>query len=791
MTEYYVVGVSHIDMAFVMRQEAQEEMVDILLERVIGALERHEELHFALEQAAHYRSLKTRRPDLFQKVKELLQEGRLEFMGGMATSAETNFPDGECLVRNQGMGLLWVEENLGVRPQYGWLVDTFGLNAQVPQIMKQFGFKLLFANRFGGDKRFDLFLDEGLDGSRILVSGRDLASMNVRSDSQAFVFCRNWGDVDRLFADADKLSGSIPKLVVYYLENEEIYSEYYLKLMEERVAAGGEWKHSTYKEFCEALEKCDYEAPVIKGDLNPEFTGTFALRTPIRTENRKAETRLLDAEKWSALLGREEKNNLDNCWWDLFFCQFHDVFSGSHEDITYRNIMEKFARVCDESETALKKALQLEEDRESILCCNSLAWPRSEWVEIGGESAGLAVYDGKDKLPVSNEDGKLYFLADIPAGGIKQYKIREEEQDICREQLFRKEISNDYLHLVLDERNGIESLEDHNGNCFISNAADFLVAQQDFGGLQIEMVNGEEIYASSGEMKIGNVCSNALEEKITMYGEFPKMAWNKRSNSLSWEAEFSLRRNEKALRVKLLLNWYGEGTRIRFRIPSCVEGRDVFYEIPFGVIRREAYKNRPTAKGEWPAHRFVTLENGTLGIALINKGVAGVEQEGNALTTTLIRAYADSDTVWVKPTPVSSQHGKQTFEFMIAPYAGDYHDAGIVRLAQEFNEPVKAWKGYRALCEGENVRESSWFEVMEKNLVLSAIKEAWDGSGDLIVRVYESEGRKVQGNIRIKGIRTVHLSDLKEAAGNEMAHEKDVFQAEFKPFEIKTFRITR
>lgn len=35
-TQHYVVGVSHIDMAFVMREEAQEEMIDILLERITG-----------------------------------------------------------------------------------------------------------------------------------------------------------------------------------------------------------------------------------------------------------------------------------------------------------------------------------------------------------------------------------------------------------------------------------------------------------------------------------------------------------------------------------------------------------------------------------------------------------------------------------------------------------------------------------------------------------------------------------------------------------------------------------
>ena len=37
--DYYIVAVSHIDMAFVMREEAYEECLEILLERVLGALE--------------------------------------------------------------------------------------------------------------------------------------------------------------------------------------------------------------------------------------------------------------------------------------------------------------------------------------------------------------------------------------------------------------------------------------------------------------------------------------------------------------------------------------------------------------------------------------------------------------------------------------------------------------------------------------------------------------------------------------------------------------------------------
>lgn len=59
------------------------------------------------------------------------------------------------------MGLIWLEEHFGVKPCAGWLLDTFGINVQVPQIMKQFGFRHLYANRFGGDKHHDTFYAEG------------------------------------------------------------------------------------------------------------------------------------------------------------------------------------------------------------------------------------------------------------------------------------------------------------------------------------------------------------------------------------------------------------------------------------------------------------------------------------------------------------------------------------------------------------------------------------------------------------------------------------------------------
>lgn len=761
MTDHYVVAVDHIDIAFIPREEATEEMLDIALERVISVMERREDVRFALEQALHYKKLQQRRPDLFAKVREYLKQGRMEFMGGMATTAETNFPNGECLIRNQSMGLKWVEENLGVHPRQAWLTDTFGMNPQIPQIFRQFGFEHVHATRFGGNMPYDMFYAEGLDGSQVLVIGRDGYGANIRPSTQAHMLCRSWDDIERLFAFADRLSGNAPKLVTYYIENEEQFYEYYLTLAKERG-----WKISSYNEYSEALKQADPVLPVVSGDLNPEFTGTFALRTPIKTENRKAENALMEAEMWRVFTGHsdnETRETLENAWWKMFFCQFHDVFTGSHTDKTFHTVMARYAAVCEDAQKALHAALEVREEKPGLTVCNNLPFPRDEWVEYGGSR----------------------FLAQMKPCSVHYYDLPQKPNSVkLREQT--QEIANEYLRLKLDEQEGIASLEDAEGNVYIAGAPNLLSAQADLGGLQIESCEGTEIFCTNGKTVIGPAQEDDAGESVTMSGSFPYMNWNEGRNKLSWSIRFSLLRGEKGLRMKIELDWQGMDTRIRLKIPTVMEGRNVYYEVPFGVVRREVYRNRPTAKGEWPVQRFAAIENGKKGIALVNRGVAGVEQEGNTLATTLIRAYGTKGHPWVSPTELTCRNGKSAYEFMLIPYRGSYLDADVLRVAQAFNQPFTVIPG-----RSDRKADISYLSVDSETVLLSSVKPAYDGSGDMVIRLYESAGKQQNCTVNVGGLMEVRSSDVKEEAGTLLTHRGDAMALSFEKFEIKTLRIKR
>ena len=751
MDQHYVVAVSHIDIAYIEREEASEEMLDILLERVLSVMDRRQEVRFALEQVMHYKGLQQRRPDLFARVKEYLRQGRMEFMGGMITTADTNFPSGESLIRNQAMGIRWLEENLGVRPKLGWLMDTFGLNAQVPQIMKQFGFRHVYADRFGGALPHDMFQAEGLDGSRVLMMGRISNAPKVIPTTQAFLYCHGWNDIDRLFQRADALPEGLPKLVSYYIENEGPFNEYYLALTRERG-----WKLASYQDYSDAVDASGYEAPVVNADLNPEFTGTFALRSPIKTENRKIETMLMEAELWQAFL--DNRKEMDEAWWNVFFCQFHDVFTGSCSDRTYLSVMNRYAEVKEASANALRETLKVRPDAASILVRNSLPFPRKEWVRIG------------NKL----------ILAEMQPCGIRQFPLPTEETVVTTES--GKEISNEFLRLVLDEQVGIAKLESKNGQVFLAGTPNLLSVQADMGGLQIESCDGTEVFCGAGQMEIGSAQEDASGMTISLRGTFPAIWWNNGKNTLSWQIHFTLNRGERALRMRIELDWHGQASRIRLNLPAAFHGRDVFYEVPFGVTRREAYRSRPTAKGEWPVQRFAAMEDGERGFALINRGIAGVEQEGNTLITTLLRAFGPNADYRVPATDLACQNGTTSYDFMLLPYEGSFLDADVLRTAQAFNQPLEAIEGVSPYA-----GDASLLSVDSETVLLSAVKPAWDGSGDLILRLYESAGANQTCTVTVAGMREANLSDVQEAVGEKL----DGLTLSFKPYEIKTLRIKR
>ncbi len=837
-SEFFVIGITHVDLAWKRGRAEMSEMLELVVIRLLDALEHNPEFKYLIEQAAHFRELQKRRPDLVERLRPFLASGRLEFVGGMASTLECNLPDGECFVRNQHMGLEWVRETWGVAVETGWLVDTFGIHAQMPQLMRGFGLAQAMANRFGGSHTRDLFLARGLDGSEITVAGWGTYAAYIHPENLSWRFCKNWDDIESCFDKADYLTGPGPYMVLPYTENEMPVSLRPQQIVEQRRRERPEqiWRTATPREFFDALTKTGRNLPVVDSDLNPEFTGCFSLRHTLRLRNRRVETRLLEAEKWAALANwNGGAETLEEAWWQLAYVQFHDVFTGSHPTAVYEDAL----RVLDEIESAANSILNEsftriapvpsvsepspDDNTVSVLVFNGLPWDRQDvaaiplppgWIGISsatdtnGTPCAFEVQDGVCRalvnvpatahnmlrleagelsVPVCHaaETGALEIPHPNPSPGRSFVAKRGAFHALSATEFMEVVLENEWIRVEFDTVWGIGKLVWKPTNMvLLENAGSWLVAQRDDGNFQIENPAGPEVAAASGTLRLQSQ-ESLMGQTARLSGEFPPLAWAGSENALKWEAAFFLPAHRPELRLALTLDWKGEATRLRLTLPTCLDTSTGIYEIPFGVARRKPYSPRTNAKGEWPARRFVALESDGHGIALVNTGVGGVEVSGGTLYTTLLRAPRGEYSGMVADA-TSSQHGRHQYEFALLPYAGSWADAKVVCYPQECNNPLLA-----DVRVGPDLRTSatSFLRLTPDNVVLAGIKAA-DGRSDRIIRVYETAGRETECQMQFAGEWLVHVCDLRENTHSPGTPANGELRFQLRPFEIQTFRLS-
>jgi alpha-mannosidase len=790
--KYWVIGVNHIDLAWKRTRPEMEELVEIYFTRLLDSLEHNPSYKNVIEQAAHLRVFAANRPDLFEKMKRFVQEGRLEVVGGMASTMEVNVPSGESYVRNQLLGLKWVRETFGVGIQTGWLIDTFGVHAQIPQLMKGFGIRWLMADRFGGTVYQDVFSARGLDGSEILVIGRDVYAAYQKPGHTYFKYTQNWQDIDHLFEAAAAAQGDGPFMVIPYIENEMPLShrpEYHM-----HKGKSGEWGYGLPRDFFPALEATAEKWPVLNSDLNPEFTATFSQRIQIRLHNRRVENLLVEAEKWALLSGLTGwASKIEDAWWDMSYLQFHDVFTGSHPTNVFNGVIALYTALEETALALLKAAAGVPSqptlaDANTFHLFNGLPFARDTVVSIPYSGGVAGVKMGIVDVPFTVREGEVLARVRMPAGSQQTLEILPgPAQETTENKVDQAMIENEFLVLQVNRQAGIQKLVlKQTGRTVLENVGDFLIIQQDQGSFQIELPVSAEIAAVAGDFEIIQPNPTAIGQSLILRGSFPGLPWNKNQPPLDWEMELNLYTADPVLYSTLRMDWRGEEARLRLKLPTCIKSSDGIYEIPFGVVHRKPYGIRGTSRGEWPAGRFVVLEDAEGGLALINTGTPGVEVMGGTLWSSLLRApraeYAGMIT-----DESSSQHGRHTFRFGILPYSGRWEQSGVLQAAQEMNNPILALAGN--ITGHLDVQRRSQLELTPSNLILSTLKAAEDGSTEWIARIYETTGVPTQGQFFVKGAARAWRSNLMEERQDEISCENGWMNLNLSAFEILTLRI--
>jgi alpha-mannosidase len=133
------------------------------------------------------------------------------------------------------------------------------------------------------------------------------------------------------------------------------------------------------------------------------------------------------------------------------------------------------------------------------------------------------------------------------------------------------------------------------------------------------------------------------------------------------------------------------------------------------------------------------------------------------------------------PDPTADR-GIQTFTYALYPWAGSFAESNVVREAYELNVPVMAVPGAGG--------EGSLFSLNAANIVIEAVKPAEDGSGDVILRLYEAK-HMATGCTLVVGlpVKAASETDMMEENAAPLSCAYNKVPLEFRPFEIKTVRL--
>ncbi|MFD4050952.1 alpha-mannosidase [Streptomyces sp. NPDC058611] len=703
------VGHAHIDSAWLWPLRETVRKVARTASNVVALMDEHPEFVFAMSQAQQLDWIKTYRPELFERIKKKIADGRFVPVGGMWVESDTNMVGGEAMARQFLYGKKFFLDEFGIDTHTVWLPDSFGYTAAMPQIVRLSGSTSFLTQKISWSQvnafPHHTFRWEGIDGTRVFTHFPPVDTYNSDlGGAQLAHAARNYREKGRgsrslvPFGWGDGGGGPTREHLARARRQRDLEGSPRVEI--ERPDAFFEKARAEYG-----------DAPVWAGELYLELhRGTYTSQAKTKQGNRRSESLLREAELWAATAAVREPGyaypyeDLERIWKTVLLHQFHDILPGSSIAWVHREARATYAGLGEELRgitRAAQSALAGAGDRELVFNCAPHA---RRGVPAGG--AGRPAGTG-EPVTVEERHGGGHVLA------------------------------NGRLRVEFDGRGLIVSaydLEAGRESVAPGAAANLLQLHPDFPN----MWDAWDIDAFYRNNVTDLVDLDALE--VTRDGPASATVRVTRSfGSSSVVQSVTLRSGAKTVDIVTVVEWHETEKFLKAAFPLDVKAERSASETQFGHVYRATHINTSweAAKFEICAHRWIHVEEPGWGAALLNDSTYGhdvtrdVRPDGGQTTTvrlSLLRAprYPDPET----------DQGSHTLRFSLAPGAGI---ADAVREGHALNLPERTLTGAGPVA--------PLVAVDDDAVVVASVKLAEDRGGDVIVRLYESRGGRARATL--------------------------------------------
>ncbi len=835
MQTIYLVPHSHYDVAWAFTKEDYLEINETILQQAVELMKKHEEYRFSWEQIFPLKALEERNPKLWADIKQMIQQGKLEIIDGQYLMPDSMLPAGEVLVREILFGKKYCKEKFGVDVPVAWCADSFGMNAQLPQIYKKSGYKWL-AFRRGAKEMQSEFLWKGLDGTTILAHWMPLgyrAGFYFDRLEESYVHLNKYASTFHILMPSG--SGSVPP------QNEAV--DMVRKWNEDH--RGSSWmKLATPSEFFQAVEKEKGRFKLQEGELYDEdlvevFPQVCSSRMWVTLGARKCEGLLNEAE-WFAtlawLLGNEyPTSELKECWEKMLFVAFHDIITGCGIDEIYNEVKEIFSFLEEHLSKILSDCLKfivsnINTQGNAVVVFNPLPWKMKNWCEVDLELKGLEKEPGlkygeeeiESQILSLEKDSagkiiqaKLGFFADLPPMGYKVYKVVERSKEPEKAiEIKENVIENSFFRLKVAPETGIIEAFDKKGNLLVK--GNELNIENEIGDLYhhrhmffelIKNESGEGIYYGTFKPESFRIENGPLKSRIILDEGYYCLRWPYRlfekfetklykHKVLDITKEVVIYRDLPRIEFTTKVKSRYPNIRLRVKFDTFMERMVYFRETQFGVVPEPTELFASLEKTGTPAGipNFLSWfchGDGTRGITFMNKGIPASEIRGSKVYLTLFRSVgilsADGDAGPLIPTPDALELDRDyTFEYALQHHDGDWKQSEAYKHGQEFHHLPLA---VQASSKGDLPQEFSFLELKPNNLILSALKKAED-SDKVILRFFETKGESTMAEVRLfRSIKRATAVNLLEQEEYDLKPEHNKLSMDVKPFEIVSLKL--
>lgn len=668
--QFSSIGHAHIDLIFLWPLRETVRKGARTYSTVLDLMERYDDKYnylFGCSQPQMYELIRKNHPSLFERIKEKINEGRWECQGAMWVETDTNIPSGESLVRQILYGKRYFRKMFGKEINVCFLPDVFGYSGALPQILEKSGVKYFLTQKLNMNDTnvfpHNTFIWKGIDNNSSVVAhmppentyNSPAVPQIVKFGERNFKNKRQTSEAMQLFGVGDGGGGPGPEHIERLIRLSKIKG---IPKITPRFT----------EEFFERISADREKLPFWIGELYFErHRGTYTTQAKSKYFNRKMENTLRECEFALSLDNILNDSSypcerLEEIWREVLLYQFHDVLPGSSIKRVYEESHERYEILLRQTEdltdAAYKNIIRNTDTsnmKTPIMVFNSLSFERDCSLEIMGRKVKVKV----------------------PPMGYRLFDAGKLEKTTKTPMIKNRILENDFLKITFACDASLDSIYDK------INEREVLKAS----GNRIEM------YEDDGD------CWDLYKEYMDKKPQRPvlkRFTPFKEPGTAGYDTEYTIGESKISQRIVLhndsarldfvtKVNWRETKKMLRTSFPVDVISDFAHCEIQFGHIKRPVHRNTSwdEAKFEICAHKWVDINDGGYGCALLNDCKYGYKVLDNILDLNLLRSQMCPE--------VDSDKGIHTFTYSLFPHSCDSWPVNVIKEGYFLNTPVKVF----------------------------------------------------------------------------------------------------